>query len=70
MSEEQEGLRFECTQCGKCCTLREDYGHVYLNRDEQKALADSKKRELEKKKEIEKARAKQKLEDKLKKLLE
>lgn len=33
-------LRFECTQCGKCCTLREDYGHVYLNRAEQQALAE------------------------------
>lgn len=32
-------LRFKCTQCGKCCTLREEYGHVYLSRTEQEALA-------------------------------
>jgi uncharacterized protein len=25
------GLRFECTQCGVCCTNRGDYGHVYLS---------------------------------------
>ena len=37
---------------------------------EKKALAESKKRELEKKKEVEKAKAKKKLEDKLKNLLE
>jgi len=24
-------LRFECTQCGVCCTNRGEYGHVYLN---------------------------------------
>ena len=40
MTQAQTGLRFECTQCGKCCTLREDYGHVYLNREEQTALAE------------------------------
>ena len=32
-------LRFECTQCGKCCTLRGEYAHVYLNAAELKALA-------------------------------
>ena len=37
---------------------------------EKKALAESKKRELEKKKEVEKAKAKKKLEDKLKNLLD
>lgn len=33
------GLRFECTQCGKCCTKRDEYAYVYLNRDEVAALA-------------------------------
>ena len=33
------GLRFECTQCGKCCVNRGEYAYVYLNRDEVKALA-------------------------------
>lgn len=32
-------LRFECTQCGKCCTRHDEYAHVYLNRDEVAALA-------------------------------
>ena len=40
MSEEGPGLRFECTQCGKCCTFRDEYAHVYLNRLEVKALAE------------------------------
>lgn len=34
------GLRFECTRCGMCCTHRNGYAHVYLNRDEVKALAE------------------------------
>ena len=33
------GLRFECTQCGKCCFIRGEYGHVYLNDAEMIALA-------------------------------
>jgi Fe-S-cluster containining protein len=33
------GLRFECTQCGKCCTRRGKYAHVYLNTDEIRRLA-------------------------------
>lgn len=33
-------LRFECTQCGKCCTSRGEYAYVYLNRSEIDALAD------------------------------
>ncbi len=35
-----KGLRFECTMCGGCCTSRGEYAHVYLNADEQRALAD------------------------------
>jgi hypothetical protein len=34
------GLRFECTGCGGCCTARGEYAHVYLNREELRALAD------------------------------
>ena len=34
------GLRFKCTMCGGCCTARGEYAHVYLNGDEQQALAD------------------------------
>lgn len=34
------GLRFECTQCGRCCTNRGEYAHVYVNGDESAALAD------------------------------
>lgn len=33
-------LRFECTMCGACCTARGEYAHVYLNTDEQDALAE------------------------------
>jgi len=33
------GLRFECTQCGKCCTRRGRYAHVYVTDDEARALA-------------------------------
>lgn len=33
------GLRFECTMCGKCCTNRDDYAHVYLTDPEVGALA-------------------------------
>ena len=35
-----EGLRFECTGCGKCCTNRGDYAFVYVNEEETEALAD------------------------------
>lgn len=34
-----EGLRFECTECGACCTNRGDYAHVYASDDEVRALA-------------------------------
>jgi Fe-S-cluster containining protein len=34
----KDGLRFECTQCGDCCTGAP--GYVWVNRDEIKALAD------------------------------
>jgi len=32
-------LRFECTGCGKCCTQRGGYAHVYVNGEEVAALA-------------------------------
>ena len=32
-------LRFECTGCGKCCTQRGEYAHVYVNEREVAALA-------------------------------
>jgi Fe-S-cluster containining protein len=32
-----EGLRFQCTQCGDCCTGAP--GHVWVNREEIEALA-------------------------------
>ena len=34
------GLRFECTQCGKCCTTRGEYAYVYLSLREAHALAE------------------------------
>jgi Fe-S-cluster containining protein len=34
----KDGLRFECTQCGKCCTGAP--GYVWVNRDELQAIAD------------------------------
>ena len=33
-------LRFECTGCGKCCTQRGAYAHVYVGEREVDALAD------------------------------
>ncbi|HEY2774041.1 MAG TPA: YkgJ family cysteine cluster protein [Candidatus Binatia bacterium] len=38
--KKERGLRFECTQCGKCCWTRGQYSHVYLGSDDVKALAD------------------------------
>ncbi len=35
----ERGLRFECTQCGKCCWTRGEYSHVYLTREDLTALA-------------------------------
>jgi Fe-S-cluster containining protein len=35
----REGLRFECTQCGECCVNREEYAHVYVDREELRQLA-------------------------------
>ena len=32
-------LRFECTQCGACCTQRGTYSHVYVNDEEVAGLA-------------------------------
>ena len=26
----EEGLRFECSQCGNCCRNHGEYGYVYL----------------------------------------
>ena len=34
-----KGLRFECTQCGRCCTNRGEYSFVYLTRADVKAIA-------------------------------
>ncbi len=34
----KDGLRFECTQCGDCCTGAP--GYVWVNREEIQALAD------------------------------
>lgn len=39
-SLEIPALRFECTGCGKCCTQRGEYAHVYVSDDEVAALAD------------------------------
>ena len=36
----KDGLRFECTQCGNCCTGAP--GYVWVNEDEIKALAEAK----------------------------
>lgn len=32
-------LRFECTQCGACCTNRGDYAYVYVTDEEIDAMA-------------------------------
>ena len=37
MSEER--LRFECTQCGRCCTNQGEYAHVYVSDEECRAIA-------------------------------
>ena len=34
-----DGLPFACTRCGKCCTARGEYQHVYVNRNERRRLA-------------------------------
>jgi uncharacterized protein len=39
MSTARPGLRFECTECGKCCTSRGEYNHVYLSDAEVVSLA-------------------------------
>ncbi len=33
------GLRFHCTECGKCCYVRGTYAHVYVEDDELRRLA-------------------------------
>lgn len=33
----QEGLRFQCTECGKCCTGSP--GYVWVNKEEMEAIA-------------------------------
>jgi Fe-S-cluster containining protein len=33
------GLRFECTECGRCCTNRGEYNHLYLSDEEVVRLA-------------------------------
>jgi Fe-S-cluster containining protein len=35
----ERGLRFECTQCGKCCWTRGQYSHVYLTKQDLASLA-------------------------------
>jgi Fe-S-cluster containining protein len=35
----ERGLRFECTQCGKCCWTRGEYSHVYLTKGDLAQLA-------------------------------
>lgn len=39
MEDTAPGLRFECTECGKCCRVRGPYAHVYLNDKELRGLA-------------------------------
>ena len=34
-----DGLRFECTRCGRCCLDHKDPAYVYLTRAETQALA-------------------------------
>ncbi len=34
------GLRFQCTECGECCKVRGEYVHVYVNREEERALVE------------------------------
>ncbi len=34
-----EGLRFECTGCGRCCTNQGEYEHVYVGDGEIRELA-------------------------------
>lgn len=33
------GLRFECSQCGNCCTSHGEYAYVYLSAADRAALA-------------------------------
>jgi Fe-S-cluster containining protein len=35
----ERGLRFECTQCGKCCWTRGQYSHVYMTKGDVEAMA-------------------------------
>ena len=35
----EAALRFECTQCGLCCTVRGDYACVYVDETECRKLA-------------------------------
>ena len=37
--EASRGLRFSCTQCGKCCWTRGEYSHVYVTPEDLKNLA-------------------------------
>ncbi|MBI5503471.1 MAG: YkgJ family cysteine cluster protein [Deltaproteobacteria bacterium] len=34
-------LRFECTQCGKCCWTRGEYAHVYVTRQDMARMSAS-----------------------------
>ncbi len=35
----EEGLRFECTQCGNCCRIHGEYAYVYLLQKDLVAMA-------------------------------
>jgi len=34
------GLKFECTECGKCCTRRGKYAHVYVTDEDVRGMAE------------------------------
>lgn len=36
-----EGIRFACQGSGKCCVSRDDYGYVYLTREDRRRLAET-----------------------------
>ena len=44
----KDGIPFSCTQCGKCCHIRNDMAFVFLNKSERKRLAITKNMSLEK----------------------
>ena len=38
----KDGIPFSCTQCGKCCHIRNDMAFVFVNTSERKLLATAK----------------------------